>query len=107
MFPASCPYVLAVGGTSGGTNGDLTEQIALAANTGQNATSGGGFSEYYLMPDFQVNAVNNYFTQVTPPFSSNNPYSTQFRAYPDISLIGSDYGNFNYFLHLFSLMTTL
>lgn len=95
MFPASCPYVTAVGGTSGGTNGDLSEQIALAANTGQNATSGGGFSAYYLIPDFQISAVNNYFSQVTPPTSSNNEYSTQFRAYPDVSLIGSDYSKSN------------
>jgi tripeptidyl-peptidase-1 len=95
MFPASCPYVIAVGGTSGGTDGDLSQQIACSASTGQNITSGGGFSGYYLMPDFQNNAVNQYFSQVTPTQSSVNPYSTQYRAYPDVSLIASDYCEFN------------
>lgn len=92
MFPASCPYVTAVGGTSGGTNGDLSNQISLAANTGQNATSGGGFSTYYHMPDFQATAVNNYFAQVTPPVSDYSQYNPENRGYPDVSLIAADYG---------------
>lgn len=94
MFPASSPYVVAVGGTSGGADGDLSQQVACSARTGRNITSGGGFSEHYLMPEFQKNAVNGYFSLVTPEQSSANPYSTEYRAYPDVSLIASDYCKF-------------
>lgn len=91
MFPASCPYVTAVGGTSGGTDGDLSQQVACSSSTGQNITTGGGFSGYFLMPSFQVEAVDLYLSQVTPEQSTTSPYSTQFRAYPDVSLIAADY----------------
>lgn len=92
MFPASCPYVTAVGSTSGGNDGNIHNQIACSARTGQNIKTGGGFSNYYLMPDFQSDVVATYFSLTTPQQSNINPYSTQFRAYPDVSIIGADYG---------------
>lgn len=102
MFPASCPYVTAVGGTSGGLTLDLAEQVACSSDNGQNITTGGGFSAYYLQPSFQRNAVNSYFSQVTPPYSDNFQYSTQYRGYPDVSLIAADYGNESFSCSLFS-----
>jgi len=47
-FPASCPYVTGVGGTTGGTPGQHP--------TGESAVglSGGGFSNYFTRPAYQV-----------------------------------------------------
>lgn len=91
MFPASSPYVTVVGGTSGGTGGDLSQQIACSSSEGQNITTGGGFSNYYLKPEFQVNAISDYFSQISPAQSSYAQYNPKFRGYPDVSLIAADY----------------
>lgn len=104
MFPASCPYVTAVGGTSGGIDGDLSQQVACSSSTGQNITTGGGFSGYYTLPSFQKNVISSYFSQVTPIQSTVNPYSTQFRGYPDVSLIAADFRMFILFTNHFSLL---
>lgn len=63
--------------------------------SGSLITSGGGFSSYYLQPDYQATAVSSYFNQFNesngPKFSENFPYSTQFRGYPDVSLASVNY----------------
>ena len=51
-FPASSPYVTAVGGTSGGV--DETASTIFP--------SGGGFSNLWSRPTFQQKPVGNYFT---------------------------------------------
>lgn len=60
-FPASSPYVLAVGGTQGAE--DLNPEITADCSI-SGITSGGGFSNYYSAPSFQENAVNDYFSIV-------------------------------------------
>lgn len=94
MFPASSPLVTAIGGTSGGTDGNLDSQIGCSSSTGSKITSGGGFSGYYLQPTYQEKSVANYFTNTSalPPYSHASPYETQYNAYPVLSLIASDYG---------------
>jgi len=58
-FPASAPYVTAVGGTEGGL-----VQDDVADSTGETAWlySGGGFSIYFDAPEWQTNAISNYFS---------------------------------------------
>ena len=60
-FPASSPYVLAVGGTEGAEDSN-SEVTADCSNSG--ITSGGGFSNYYAAPSFQSNVVSDYFSVV-------------------------------------------
>ena len=58
-FPASNPYVLAVGATQGLEQSYKTEK-ACQVDTGGVVTSGGGFSNYYTRPSYQDAAVLGY-----------------------------------------------
>eukprot|EP01084_Bolivina_argentea_P261446 441808_1 len=81
MFPSSSPYITTIGGTTGGIIGK--------SPTGESAyhPSGGGFSNFFEMPQYQMSAVEDFIS------SSINqkvlPNKTLFnetgRAYPDIS----------------------
>jgi tripeptidyl-peptidase I len=84
QFPASCPYVTAVGGTQGvdGSASQCTaEQEAWFA-------SSGGFSRYFQRPWYQDRAVTTYLDQHVLP-ETRKYYSayTDFhgRGFPDVS----------------------
>jgi len=87
-FPASATYITAVGGTLGGSweslvaNGTTTE-IAWA-------DSGGGFSEYFVLEDYQKNAVFNYFDQDIA-YPDSDHYTLGMRGVPDISAQAVEY----------------
>jgi tripeptidyl-peptidase-1 len=72
-FPAGCPWVTTVGGTTGNNPESAW------------ADSGGGFSEVFGRPSYQNATVNNWLatdkthTAVTQYFNSSG------RAYPDVS----------------------
>ena len=72
-WPASSPYVTTVGGTA------TTSEVW--------SSSGGGFSNYFGMPDYQKDVVEAYL--------ANIPESKQFnksgRAYPDVSAFSVDF----------------
>jgi tripeptidyl-peptidase-1 len=82
MYPATCPYVVAVGGTMGPNFG--TSEVAAQSPLSP-FTSGGGFSTYYSRPPYQYNVVNQYLEVGPVPPPGFNPLG---RAYPDISFIG-------------------
>lgn len=99
-FPASCPYVTAVGATQlqSHTSGP---EIVCSSQTGSGITSGGGFSSYYASLDWQTAAVAGYFQQVSSgavpiPASGYNPLG---RGIPDVSFNGD---SFNIVLNGFS-----
>lgn len=90
-FPATSPWVTAVGATQGPSDGD--PEIACQSQLGGVITSGGGFSTYYPAPSWQTSTMSYYFNNLaasgTPvPKSGYNPNG---RGYPDISLIGVNY----------------
>lgn len=114
-FPATSPYVTAVGGTQGveqAGSGLMYDRHfeEEAANCVPNATyyvdgqpggpnngkgagivSGGGFSSTTLAPEFQTEFIHNYFYNLG---FLNMPwlgYSFTGRGYPDISLSASSY----------------
>jgi tripeptidyl-peptidase-1 len=70
-FPASCPFVTTVGGTTG-----IPEVAA--------PFSGGGFSNYFARPSYQNNAVSSYL-QNLPTGEYSGLYNPKGRAYPDVS----------------------
>ncbi|GBE79871.1 Tripeptidyl-peptidase sed3 [Sparassis crispa] len=70
-FPASCPYVTAVGGTI-----YVPEQAVFF--------SGGGVSNYFPRPSWQEDVVANYFDNLAPGTYSGL-YNTTGRAYPDVA----------------------
>eukprot|EP01034_Spumella_vulgaris_P031587 gene31587-39017_t len=88
-FPATSPYVTAVGATMGPENGDT--EVACQSNLGGVVTSGGGFSTYFTALEWQTAAVDAYFAGLTTAQTPVSGYNRNGRAYPDVSLIGVDY----------------
>ncbi|EED85603.1 predicted protein, partial [Postia placenta Mad-698-R] len=72
-FPATCPHVTTVGATT-----RIPEVVA--------DVSGGGFSNYFLRPDYQSKAVSAYLALL----GNNNTglYNASGRAYPDVAAYG-------------------
>lgn len=87
-FPASAPYVTAVGGTEGGL-----VQDDIGTTTGETAWlySGGGFSIYFDTPDWQMNAVQSYLSNDNVEFPDASRFQSTGRAYPDLSAQSVDY----------------
>ncbi|KAL1941498.1 hypothetical protein VTO73DRAFT_6937 [Trametes versicolor] len=77
MFPASCPYVTAVGSTRG-----INPENAADF-------SSGGFSDVFLRPAYQLDAVAGYMKQLGSANASS--VNTTGRAYPDVSAQGSQF----------------
>ena len=98
QFPASCPYVTAVGGTQ-----------AFAPEVGWTG-SGGGFSNYFPRPAYQQAAVQAYLDQHVS--AATKAYYTPFvnftgRGFPDVAAHSDDprYVRFPSFTLLRSLMS--
>ncbi|KAK7696298.1 hypothetical protein QCA50_000952 [Cerrena zonata] len=77
VFPASCPYVTAVGATY-----HIPEVVAQF--------SGGGFSDTFSRPSYQDAAVSKYLSNL-PNGTHAGLYNRTGRAYPDISAQGVSY----------------
>jgi len=76
-FPASCPFVTTVGGTTG-----VNPEVAVNF-------SGGGFSRYFDVPDYQEEAVQNFVNELGAKF--DGLYNKTGRAYPDLAAQGSGF----------------
>ena len=88
VFPASSPYVTAVGGTMGPETG-LPERVCNIADGGS-YTAGGGFSSRFPTPSYQQKAVSSYLQgptgkTVLPGFNASN------RAYPDVTFASNNF----------------
>ncbi|KAJ7473645.1 subtilisin-like protein [Mycena galericulata] len=75
-FPASCPYVTAVGATQG-----FKPEVAT------NLT-GGGFSDLFSRPWYQAQAVDNFLKTIPPDFAGT--FNKSGRGYPDVAAQGWD-----------------
>ncbi|KAH8817290.1 peptidase S8/S53 domain-containing protein [Xylogone sp. PMI_703] len=92
-----CPYVTMVGATvlpSGSSVGDPETAVTSFA-------SGGGFSNIYAQPSYQLDAVNAFFANHNPPYKSYSSlngtlgagggiYNRIGRGSPDISALGDN-----------------
>lgn len=78
-FPASCPWVTTVGGTTG--------QSPESAWT----DSGGGFSSLFGQPSYQTAAVEAWLTDDTTHDSVTAYFNASGRAYPDVSAQATDF----------------
>ena len=74
-WPASSPYVTAVGGTT---------SLSRVWSSG-----GGGFSNVFAMPDYQKQAVEAYLKGGEAP--STSKFNVSGRAYPDVSAFAVDF----------------
>ncbi|PPQ75676.1 hypothetical protein CVT26_001854 [Gymnopilus dilepis] len=77
IFPASCPFVTAVGATTG-----INPEVAASF-------SGGGFSRYFAQPTYQSSAVNTFLNGLGSQF--NGLFNKTGRAYPDLSAQGEGF----------------
>lgn len=76
-FPSTCPYVTSVGSTY------------RFAPEGAAKFTGGGFSEFFPMPDYQKAAVKGYLDQLGDKYSGM--YNATGRAFPDVSTQGVNF----------------
>lgn len=92
MFPASCPWITAVGATQWDANG--TESAAMTFPVGGNTlgASGGGFSWRFKAPAYQAADTAAYINGSLDS-SWDGYYSPSGRGYPDVSLVGLYYGS--------------
>jgi tripeptidyl-peptidase-1 len=83
LFPASSPYILAVGGISW-VNDNPADPVAWNQHEG---STGGGFSDVWAMPPFQKTTVAGYFSKVNgqPGVPPTHQYNGSNRAYPDVA----------------------
>lgn len=96
-FPATCPYVTVVGGTTLPTGANVAIDAEVAVTR---FPSGGGFSNIYEIPSYQASAVSGYLTNHKPTYTAyqtvNNTaigtgggiYNSAGRAYPDVAAVG-------------------
>jgi tripeptidyl-peptidase-1 len=96
MFPAGCPYITTVGATQVTQGTDVLQAIAAGSQPEQTlakiAYSGGGFSNVFPLPDYQADAVHEWFRNYPPVYDSdrfNNSQRT--RGYPDVSANGANF----------------
>ncbi|KAM3069072.1 hypothetical protein ACMFMG_004253 [Clarireedia jacksonii] len=82
-FPASCPYVTAVGATM-----NFFPEVS-AYNPNNGFASGSGFSNYFSRPAYQTSAVKKYLSGIGSLYKGL--YNPNGRAYPDISAQGFHY----------------
>ncbi|KAG5929789.1 hypothetical protein E4U42_004513, partial [Claviceps africana] len=99
-FPASCPYVTAVGatrliprgrdakpGTGQEPEGEMMETVAFDARS--RYASGGGFSDVFAQPRYQRDAVAAYLAGADADAESyDGLFDRGGRAYPDMSAAG-------------------
>ncbi|KAM9842819.1 tripeptidyl-peptidase 1 [Aulostomus maculatus] len=83
-FPASSPYVTTVGGTSFKNPFQVTYEVT-------DYISGGGFSNVFKMPDYQVAAVEGYLKTGAASLPPQSYFNTSGRAYPDIAALSDNY----------------
>ena len=90
-YPATCPYVTAVGATYASSWAAPGEgEIVCQSNVDDAViTSGGGFSATFAAPNYTTSAVAGYFENVaTAPLGG---YAAGGRGYPDVALAGYGY----------------
>jgi tripeptidyl-peptidase-1 len=103
-FASTCPYVLAVGSTYLPSGASVTADAEVATTR---FPSGGGFSNFFPIPDYQAAAVAKYLdTEQGPDNPASLPfykatngsgigagggiYNRQGRGYPDVAAVGDN-----------------
>lgn len=89
-FPATSPYVTAVGATQGPET-DFGPEVACQSQLGMVITTGGGFSSYYPTPSWQTAAVSSWTSQLDSTNTPSPGYNPNGRGFPDISVLGVYY----------------
>lgn len=92
-FPASCPWVTAVGGTTNLADEKAATKstISIVGKLGYTA-SGGGFSNLSSAPDYQASVVDGYISKHVPKSYHQVPgFNAEGRGIPDISAFSTNF----------------
>lgn len=93
-FPATCPYITSVGATMMKPNASVHDAQPEQA-CDEVIYSSGGFSNYFSIPDYQVDAVSCWMDEYGKEYAMEYPgawnSTGRSRAYPDISANGANY----------------
>ena len=76
-FPASCPFVTAVGGTRN------LDPVMAGFDARGGFSTGGGFSDYFSRPSYQESAVSNYIANLNT--THEGLYNRHGRGIPDVA----------------------
>ncbi|KAF3797037.1 Aorsin [Colletotrichum gloeosporioides] len=88
-FPGGCPWVTSVGATQvlEGSTVHTPESACQKA-----IFSGGGFSNYFAIPDYQKKMVGEYYAKNAPPYGGDRYNNSKVvRGFPDIAANGANY----------------
>lgn len=80
-FPASSPFITAVGGTDFVTKGQVGPEMVWTLG-------GGGFSNTFGIPSYQAEAVATYLKTAGSNLPPSSKWNASGRAYPDVSALG-------------------
>jgi tripeptidyl-peptidase-1 len=89
VFPASSPYVTAVGGT------DFVESRKIGPEAAWR-NGGGGFSNHFPIPKYQAAAVARYKASSNGTLPNPAWWNNTGRGYPDVSALGGDKNTYCY-----------
>jgi tripeptidyl-peptidase-1 len=105
-WPNTCPYITNVGATKIMPGKSVTDpEVAVTDPAGQPYSvpfsSGGGFSNIYPTPKYQLGALNTYFANSLPSYkfyllpyqsigSGGGRYNRLGRGYPDVAAVGDN-----------------
>jgi len=67
-FPSSCPYITSIGATQVNPGAKVTDPEGACE---QVIYSGGGFSNYFPIPEYQKKAVGNYLKNHKPEYPAD------------------------------------
>ncbi|KAK3330744.1 peptidase S8/S53 domain-containing protein [Apodospora peruviana] len=88
VFPGTCPWVTAVGGTSLPVNGTIRSKEVVATDFWPS----GGFSNVFDLPKYQAAAIRTYYKYHDPGYNSSTYNATQkARGFPDIALMSQNF----------------
>lgn len=87
-FPATAPYITAVGATMGAESNQA--EVACTSDAGGIITTGGGFSTVFDQPSYQKQAVENYLNS-GPSLPSSDKFVATGRGYPDVAFAGYNF----------------
>ena len=82
-FPASSPFVTAVGGTNFAAKNTVGDETAWGG-------SGGGFSDHFGVPSYQADAVSAFLAlaAANDTFPDPSKYNATGRGFPDVACLG-------------------
>ena len=91
-FPASCPWVTSVGGTTNPSNETAVTKQTTSDALEQYIASGGGFSNIFARPAYQDDVVSAYIDQHVPStYHSVSGFNASGRGIPDVSALSTSF----------------